>query len=41
MDRKEILETLAEIYTNLVYGSQTEEKYAIKIGEIAKRLEEY
>lgn len=41
MDRREILETLSEVYTNLVYGSQTEENCAIELAKIMDKLKEY
>ena len=41
MDRREILESLSEIYTNLVYGDQIEEKYAIELAKIMDGLKEY
>lgn len=41
MSRREILETLSEIYTNLVYGNQIEENYAIELAKIMDGLKEY
>ena len=41
MDRREILENLSEVYTNLVYGNQIEEKYAIELAKIMDGLKEY
>lgn len=41
MTRREIIETLSEIYANLVYGTQTETTYALKIREIVEGLNEY
>lgn len=41
MDRREILESLSEVYTNLVYGDQIEENYAIELAKIRDKLKEY
>lgn len=41
MDRREILESLSEVYTNLVYGNQIEEKYAIELAKIMDGLKEH
>ena len=41
MDRREILESLSEVYTNLVYGNQIEEKYAIEHAKIMDGLKEH
>ena len=41
LEHEEIIKNLDTIYTNLVYGDQTEEECAIEVGKILNRLKEH
>lgn len=41
LSKREILDNLSDIYTNLVYGNQTETDIAMEVAKIYDKLKEY